>query len=231
MLMKRAAVAALAASLAVPVAGLAASKKNEDEALRRAAEAKHERDLGQAQAQHEKGTPAPLNAQQQQAIGAVVAENQLLGQAGLLATTKGKSAEVKNLGRWLAQDEAGVSKDLGNLLKQRGADPARLPPAPERERIQGELQALSKASGDAFDQQLVDFLARYTPTYKEAAGHARDVTPGSDADLKWYLDQVERLEIGHRDATRQLASQRQARTPPQQGAQRPAPRLPRLPGH
>jgi predicted outer membrane protein len=227
MFAKRAVVAALAASLAVPAATLAASKKAEQ----RKAEAKHEAELGQAQAQHEKGTPAPLNAEQQQAIGAVADGNRILGAAASLAAEKGKSQEVKNTGRWISQDEAGVSKDLGNLLKARGADPAKLPPSPDRDRMQGELSALTKASGDAFDQQLVDFLTRYTPGYKDAVGHARDVTPGSDADLKWYLDQVERLEIGHRDASRQLASQRQARTPPpQQAAPRPAPRVPRLPG-
>jgi predicted outer membrane protein len=227
MFAKRAVVAALAASLAVPAATLAASKKAEQ----RKAEAKHEAELGQAQAQHEKGTPAPLNAEQQQAIGAVADGNQILGAAASLAAQKGKSQEVKNTGRWISQAEAGVSKDLGNLLKARGADPAKLPPSPDRDRMQGELSALTKASGDAFDQQLVDFLTRYTPGYKDAVGHARDVTPGSDADLKWYLDQVERLEIGHRDASRQLASQRQARTPPpQQAAPRPAPRVPRLPG-
>ncbi len=225
MFAKRAVVAALAASLAIPAAAHAASKNDRQ----RAEDAKHAAELGQAQAQHEKGTPAPLDPEQQRAIGAVVTGNQLLGGVGTLAAQKGQSQEVKNLGRWLSQDEAGVSKDLGNLLRQRGADPAKLPPGPERDRMQGELTALSRASGAAFDQQLVDFLTRYTPSYKEAAGHARDVTPGSDADLKWYLDQVERLEIGHRDASRQLASQRQARTPPQQqGAQRP---MPRLPGH
>lgn len=226
MFMRRAVVAALAASLAVPA--FAASKKDEE---RKRAEAKHEAELGQAQAQHEKGAPAPLNAQQQQAIGAVADGNRLLGGAASLAAQRGKSQEVKNLGSWISQDEAGISKDLGNLLKVRGADLAKLPPGPDRDRMQGELAALTKASGDAFDQQLVDFLTRYTPVYKEAAGRARDVTPGADADLKWYLDQIERLEIGHRDASRQLASQRQARTPPQQqAAPRPAPRVKRFPG-
>ncbi len=225
MSLNRAVVAALAASLAVPVVALAKTPKVEQEARQRAEQAQqHEQQLGQAQAQHEKGAAAPLNPEQQQAIGALLAGNQLLGQAGSMAATKGKSQEVKNLGRWLAQDETGISRDLGNLLKQRGADPAKLPPS--QGRIQGELAQLSKASGDAFDQQFVEFLTRYTPTYKEAAGHARDVTPGSDADLKWYLDQIERLEIGHRDASRQLSSQRQARTPPQQAAPRPAPRRP-----
>jgi predicted outer membrane protein len=222
---RRAVVAALAASLAIPVVAVARTPKVEQEARQRAEEAKRQAQLGQAQAQHEKGAAAPLNGEQQQAIGAVVAGNQLLAQAGSMAAAKGQSQEVKNLGRWLAQDEAGVQKDLGNLLKQRGADPAKLPPGPDQARVQGELQALSKASGEAFDQQFVDFLTRYTPTYKDAVGRARDVTPGSDADLKWYLDQVERLQIGHRDASRQLSSQRQARTP-QQTTPRAAPRRP-----
>jgi predicted outer membrane protein len=228
MFAKRAVVAALAASLAVPAATLAASKKDEE---RKRAEAKHEAELSQAQAQHEKGAPAPLNGEQQQAIGAVVDGNKLLGTAASMAAQRAKSPEVKNIGKWISQDEVGVSKDLGNLLKARGADPAKLPPTADRSRIEGELAALSKAPADAFDQQFVDFLTRYAPTYKEAAGRARDATPGSDADLKWYLDQVERLEIGHRDAARQLSSQRQARTPPQQQQQqRPSPRIPRLPG-
>ncbi len=223
MSVKKAAVCALAASLAAPIAARAASPRSvEQEVRQKAADAKHEEELKRAQATHEKGTPAPLDEAQRRAIGAVVAANQLEGQAGALAAEKGRSQEVKNLGRWLAGDERGVSKDLGDLLRARGADPARLPPWPDQQRIQGELAALGRASGDAVDQQLVDFLTRNTPTFKEAAGHARDATPGSDADLKWYLDGVERLEIGHRDAARELASRRQARTPQQAAPRRPS---------
>ncbi len=221
MSMTKAAVFALAASLAVPIPARAAGPTTlEDPAHPKGADPKHAEELKRAQATHEKGTPAPLNDAQRTAIGAVLAANQLEGEAGALAATRGKSQDVKNLGRWLAGDERGISKDLGDLLRARGTDPAKLPPWPDQQRIQGELGALAKTSGDAFDQQLVEFLTRNTPAFKERAGHARDVTPGSDADLKWYLDGVERLEIGHRDAARQLASQRQARTP-QQATPRP----------
>lgn len=231
--MKAAAALALAASLAVPPAvrakpmselpGQAGPKGQKDQKAR---DAQQQAELERAQQTHEKGTPRPLDEAQQRAIGEVWARNQLAERVGALGTERGTSQEVKNLGRWLADDARRVSQDLGNLLRARGADPAKLPPGQDVPKVQGELDALSKASGDDFDRQYVDFLTRNTPSLKDAMGRARDATPGSDAELKWYLDQGERLEIGHRDAARQLATQRQARTPPpeQQQGRAPPPR-------
>lgn len=223
MVIKKAVVGALAAALAFPPAALAKSRKElEEESRQKAADAKHQQELSQAQGTHEKGTPSPLSERQRKEIGDVWARNQLAEQAGRLAMQKGKSAEVKNMGRWVADDHRRVSQDLGKLLQDRGQNPATLPPAQDRERITAELGAVAKASDDEFDRQFVEFLTRNTPTFAQAFGRARDATPGSDADLKWYLDQGERLENGHRDAARQLSSQRQARTPPP-GPPRPAP--------
>jgi hypothetical protein len=213
---KRAILASLAASLAVPPAALAASRKDmEEEAKRQAQTARrHEQELGQAQAQHEKGTAAPLDDQQRNAIGALVARSDLEMRIGELGRAQGQSTEVKNHGRWLADDHRRVAEDLGKLLRARGADPASLPKGDEVGRLEGELGTLAKTSPQEFDRAYVDFLTRHANSAKEAAGRARDATPGSDADLKWYLDQVERLEIGHRDVARQLSSPRaQARTP------------------
>jgi predicted outer membrane protein len=133
---------------------------------------------------------------------------------GQLGMTKGQSSEVKNHGRWLAEDHRRVTEDLGKLLRERGADPATLPKGDDVGKIEGELGALAKTSPQAFDRAYIDFLTRNAQSAVETAGRARDATAGSDADLKWYLDQVERLEIGHRDVARQLASPRaQARAP------------------
>ncbi|HET8538596.1 MAG TPA: DUF4142 domain-containing protein [Anaeromyxobacter sp.] len=229
MFTKRAVVAALAASLAVPPAALAKERKSVvDEARRRAEESARSREQarraeGQAQPQApEKGTPSPLSDAQRTAVGDVVARLQLEQSAAGMGVQKGRSAEVKNLARWLADDHRRVSEDLGKLLRDRGADPATLPAIADREKLQGELAVLSNAPPDDFDRAFVDFLTRNSPALKDAFGRARDATPGSDAELKWYLDQGERLAIGHRDAARQLASQRQARTP----APTPAPGRP-----
>jgi predicted outer membrane protein len=217
---------ALAASLAAPPAALAKSptekaREMRDKAAQKGEVGQHERELGQAQQTHEKGTPSPLDDAQREALGALWARTQLAGQVATLGMSRAKSPEVKNLARWLGEDHRRVTQDLGKLLQERGADPAKLPPGPDHDRIQGEIGALAKASGDDFDRAFVDFVNRNSPSLKDSAGRARDATPGRDADLKWYLDQVERLEIGHRDSARQLASQRQARTPPAP-PQRPA---------
>ncbi len=203
---------ALAAALALAPAARAASPKElEQEAQQKAEEARRRAE------QSAPGTPAPLDDARRGAIGAALAWSQLTREAGKLAGSKGESKEVKDLGKSLERDEQRASDDIGRLVSQRGTNPASLPPGPDRDRVNGELAALGKSKGGAFDQAFVDFLVRNLPAYKDAAGRARDATPGSDADLKWSLDQLERLVIAHRDAARQLSTRREqakARTPP-----------------
>jgi predicted outer membrane protein len=223
----KAAALALAASLALPAAARAKPLSElPGQTAPKGQDAKQQSELERAQQTHEQGTPRPLDEAQQKAIGEAWARTQVAQQVGQLGQSRGQSQEVKNLGRWLADDARRVSQDLGNLLRARGSDPAKLPGQEAFQQMQGEVGALAKASGEEFDRQYVDWLTRNTPALKDAMGRARDVTPGSDAELKWYLDQGEKLEIGHRDAARQLATQRQARTPPPQQQRAPPPPRP-----
>src|SRR5512138_1369076 len=143
--MKTAALA-LAASLALPAAGrdkplseLPGQAGSKDQ---KAQDARQQSELERAQQTHEKGTPRPLDPAQQAAIGEVWARNQLAQQVGQLGQQRGKSQEVKNLGRWFADDSKRVTQDLGNLLRARGTDPAKLAPGQDVQRVQGELAAL-----------------------------------------------------------------------------------------
>jgi len=173
----------------------------------------------QAQAQQPQGQAMPLTEEQKQAIGAINVRNQLAMRAGELAANRGGSDEVKNLGRLLAADHKRVEGELAALLKERNTDVNALPQPPEKQKIEQELAQLGSRTGEDFDRQFIDFLTRDRPAFVEALKRARDVTPGRDARLKKFLDDVENLEEGHLSAARQLKSQRQARTPPPQQPQ------------
>src|SRR5512138_1099558 len=115
--MKTAAALALAASLAVPPAvrakPLSELPGQAGQKGQKAQDARQQAELERAQQTHEKGTPRPLDEAQQKAVGEVWARNQLAQQVGTLGEQRGSSQEVKNLGRWLADDSRRVSQDLG----------------------------------------------------------------------------------------------------------------------
>ncbi len=167
------------------------------------------------QAQPPAGQVAQLSAEQRAALGTMWAHNQLGIRAGDVAAASGASNEVKNLGRWLANDHRRIEGELAKMLRERGvADPNTLAPPADKQRLESELGQLSARAGEDFDKELVAFLTRNQPMFVEALKRARDVTPGKDAGLKKFLDDVENLEEGHLSASRQLKTQRQARTPP-----------------
>lgn len=207
--------AALAATLAVPAAAAPdVVERTQEEARRRAAEqeaARRRERPGKAAAPE--GTPSPLSPAQREAIGAALARGEVAMAAGALARHRGESEEVRSLGRWLAEDHRQVKERLAGLLRERGADPATLPIG-DADRLRENLEALTLLSGPEFDRAFVAFLTRTGPEFVEAMKRARGVTPGSDAQLKRYLDQAENLEEGHLTAARLLSQQRQARKPP-----------------
>ena len=161
------------------------------------------------------GQAAQLAPEQHAALGAMWAHNQLGLRAGDTAASRGASNEVKNLGRLLADDHRRIEGELARLLRERGvADPNTLAPPAHKQRLESELGQLSARTGEDFDKEFVAFLTRNQPMFVEALKRARDVTPGKDAGFKKFLDDVENLEEGHLSASRQLKTQRQARTPP-----------------
>ena len=161
------------------------------------------------------GQARALTPEQQQALAAVQAHHLATTMAADLATTRGSNDQVKNFGRWLANDHRRVQGELNALLKERGvADPNALLASPDRQRLEQEAQALGGRSGTDFDKAFIDFLNKNNPMFVEALKRARDVTPGQDARFKKFLDDVENLEEGHLSAARYVKSQRQARTPP-----------------
>lgn len=216
--------AAFAAALALPTAARAqggveeSHRRSTGQAPRAATPAPQQPAApGQqtAQAQPGQAQPkAPLTDEQRAAFGTVWSRNKLALQLGELASTRGASAEVKNLGRWLTQEHKRVESELAWLLKNRGTDVNTLASGPERQRIEGELAQLNTKSGEELDREVVSFLTKNNPSLVDALKRARDVTPGKDAELKKWLDDAENVAEGHLSAARQLKSQRQARTPP-----------------
>jgi predicted outer membrane protein len=175
--------------------------------------------LGQAPAP----SPAPpaakgqgqLSNEQRSAIGAVMTYNQLLVELGDLGVSRASSEEVKTFARRMTDDQKFLAGHLAGWLKDRGADPATLPMAPDQQALQQEARQLTTRSGDDFDRAFLAYAKQHLPTFVDALKRARDVTSGKDWGLKQALDQAEDTEEGYLTSARQLDQKRvQARTPP-----------------
>jgi putative membrane protein len=95
-------------------------------------------------------------------------------QTGKLAERKGKSAEVRELGRMFVKDHTKLDADLKKVAKRLGVD---LPSRPNTE--QRALAArLSKLSGSAFDKAWLD--GQIVQHRKAKANGERELTKGSN---------------------------------------------------
>jgi putative membrane protein len=209
--------AALAAALAVPVsAQIGGNRAEPAPAQQPSAQPAPAPAPAQPGAQAQTGAQAQqqLTEEQKSALGTISVRNQLAVQAGQLAQTRGATAEVKNLGQRLVDEHQRAQSQLGELVRQRGADLNALPQGNDRQRLEGELAELGTKSGEEFDRAFVAFVTRNHPTMVAEVKRARDATAGKDASFKKWLDDYENLEEEHLNVTRQLKQQRQARTPP-----------------
>jgi putative membrane protein len=168
------------------------------------------------QTQPQQAQGQALSEGQKQALGTINWWWVYAMQAAAQVEQKGSSEQVKELARKVAREGNRLGPELQSLTAQRGVDWKTLPQPSEAQRMQQEVAALSSLSGEALDREFVGFYTRNGPTFVDALKHARDVTPGRDAQLKKYLDDAENLQEENLAAARQLKSQRQARTPPKQ---------------
>jgi putative membrane protein len=205
--------AALAAAIALPAA--AQNREAMEERIRRAQERSADAQPAPApQAGGQPGQAQQLTEEQRAALGVMWGRNKLAFQAGEMALTRGASDEVRHLGNVLTQAHRHIESVFTEHLRQRGTDPNALAAGPEQQRIQGELGQLSTKTGEEFDREFVAFVTRNHVSLVEDLKRARDVTPGKDALLKKWLDDVENGEEDHLAQARQLKAKRQARTPP-----------------
>lgn len=172
-------------------------------------------------------TPAPapaqqapagktLSEQQKTALGAVWFYSQIHVGLGDVASSRGASEQVKKLTRDIQQKHNSTfAPQLTKLLQARGANPAALPPPPERDQVLEETKQITAKSGEEFDKAIIAFWKQRGPAFVDALKKAREATPGHDAELKKALDDAENSEEAYLTSMRQADSNRaQARTPP-----------------
>lgn len=176
----------------------------------------------QAQAQAAPGEAAGSQHQRLvTALSDVLAFNDYSVRIGDLAATRATTPDLQNLGRKVAEDHRRIGEELTRLLAARNITPAQanLPAQvrERRERLDKEYMQLAALSGAEFDRAATEFLTTNAPIFVDNLKIARDATPGKDGQLKKFLDEAENVEEEHRNAAREVKSQRrQARTPPRQ---------------
>lgn len=137
-----------------------------------------------------------------------------------LAVEKGTSPGVKQFGQELAKDNEELDRMANELARERGVqltDQTALLADPEQKQA---LDALQAHSGAEFDRRLMEAFLGDRERQVDQLKAFRDRTPGKDAKLKGWLDQVEDKMEEHRNdarvALREVRDgQRQGRAPPQ----------------
>jgi putative membrane protein len=188
------------------------------------------------QTQPAPGQPAPqgrtaqpsqaggLSPEQLRDLGDLSMHNQLAAQAAQLAAQRGSSEEVRRMGQKLNADHARIQHELQQLAAERQIDLDRLPRSPERERaLQEHLRRLQSLSGPEFDRAFVSGMKDIKIAWEQSLKDFRERTPGQDAKLKKWVDDVENVAEEHKALARQTeqaiagkGGQVQGRTPPRQ---------------
>ncbi len=134
----------------------------------------------------------------------VVTANQVDIDAGTLARTKAKSADVKTFAQLMITDHRGVNKAATELVQKLHVTPVS---SPTSESLQtggdGNLAALKKFSGSAFDKAYVD----HEVAYHEAVISALDKTlipSAQNAELKALLVKVRPAFVAHLEHAKHL---------------------------
>ena len=137
----------------------------------------------------------------------VVTANQVDIDAGKLAKSKAKSADVKSFAELMITDHTGVNKSATELVQKLHVRPE--PSATSQSLQKGgddNLAALKKLSGAAFDKAYVD----HEVAYHEAVLSAVDKTlipSAQNAELKALLVKVRPAFVAHLDHARHIQSQ------------------------
>ena len=137
----------------------------------------------------------------------VVTANQVDIDAGKLAKSKAKSADVKSFAELMITDHTGVNKSATELVQKLHVRPE---PSPISQSLQkggdDNLAALKKLSGAAFDKAYVD----HEVAYHEAVLSAVDKTlipSAQNAELKALLVKVRPAFVAHLDHARHIQSE------------------------
>jgi putative membrane protein len=147
-------------------------------------------------------TALPLVARAQgpndaQIAAIVVTANQVDIDAGKLAETKARSAEVKAFGRQMVTDHTGVNKQAIDLVTKLGVKPEDNPTAQSlKSGGQENVDHLKGLSGAAFDRAYVDHEVAYHQQVLDAVDKTL-IPSAQNAELKALLVKVRPAFVAH----------------------------------
>ena len=137
----------------------------------------------------------------------VVTANQVDIDAGKLAKSKAKSADVKSFAELMITDHTGVNKSATELVQKLHVTPE---PNPTSQSLQkggdDNLAALKKLSGAAFDKAYVDHEVAYHKAVLSAVDKTL-IPSAQNAELKALLVKVRPAFVAHLDHARHIQSQ------------------------
>jgi putative membrane protein len=158
---------------------------------------------------------APVTDTQRQLFERLHARTTQVHEYGQLGETKGTSPRVKELGAKLRQDSERIEGELRQLAQERGIqlrDPTQIV---QEQGHRAGVESLRALPPEQFDRQYAQATAQARTAEVDELKALRDATPGSDARLKKWLDDVENTMEEHRNLSRAVSSevQRQGRRP------------------
>ena len=168
------------------------------------------------------GAAAATNPGAAETIAKVHDINARLIHVGKLGAERGTTSNVKQYGQRLVDEHQRLDRELTEIAQKRGVA---LRPAEELAAQPEHLtpwQPVIAKSGLEFDRAYIDMLVTERENRVPELKQLRDQTPGSDAELKKWLDEMEVLMEKTRNEARdvrlavrqaQQEQQRQGRTP------------------
>jgi putative membrane protein len=134
----------------------------------------------------------------------VVTANQVDIDAGQLAATKARSAEVKAYGKQMVTDHTGVNKQATELVTKLGVKPEDNPTAQSLKSGGAENVAqLKKLKGAAFDKAYVDHEVAYHQQVLDAVDKTL-IPSAKNAELKALLVKVRPAFVAHLEHAKHL---------------------------
>jgi putative membrane protein len=134
----------------------------------------------------------------------VVTANQVDIDAGKLAESKARSAEVKAFGKQMATDHTGVNKQATELVTKLGVKPEDNPTAESLKKAGADNVAhLKTLKGAAFDKAYVDHEVAYHQQVLDAVDKAL-IPNAKNAELKALLVKVRPAFVAHLEHAKHL---------------------------
>ena len=136
----------------------------------------------------------------------VVTANQVDIDAGKLAESKSKNAEVKAFGKQMVTDHSGVNKQAVALAKKLGVKPEDNPTSESLKKGGAEnVKHLKTLKGAAFDKAYVDHEVAYHEQVLDAIDKVL-VPSAKNAELKGLIEKVRPAFVAHLDHAKMLQS-------------------------